>query len=70
MEKIAHRPLKTNIEVWKCEDMQKLVREAIDAHVKDASSAKSLEKILQGFYAYAPASKIMILEETATTKEK
>jgi hypothetical protein len=70
MEKIVNRPLKTNVKVWNCEDLQKLVRETIEAHIKDASEAKRLEKVLQGFYAYAPASKIMILEDLTSAKEK
>jgi hypothetical protein len=70
MEKNVNRPLNTKVEIWKCEDMKKLVHEAIEAHVKDASGAKRLEQALMGNWAYAPTSRIMILEDPDTTKEK
>jgi hypothetical protein len=37
-------PLKAN--VWKCEDLKALIKEHIEAHVKDVAVAKRLEKAL------------------------
>ncbi len=70
MAKRASRPPKVKAVVWTCQDMHKAVRQAIAAHVKDASVAGRLEKVLQGFYAYAPASKLMIIEGPASATKK
>jgi hypothetical protein len=70
MAKSASRPPKVRAQVWKCEEMHKVIREAIQAHVKDATAASRLEQVLHGFYAYAPASKLMIVDGPAATRKK
>ena len=59
---------KIKAEVWKCEDLLKTIRGAIDAHVKDAGVADRLEQAIKAFNAYRATSKIVIFDEPTSGK--
>ena len=40
------------VDVWKCKDLQAVIREQIRAHVKDVATARKLEQALGDFIAY------------------
>jgi len=61
-------PQKMKAEVWKCEDLQKAIRGAIDAHVKEAGVADRLEQALRTYYAYMATSKVVFYDEPAPGK--
>lgn len=65
---MTKKPVKTSVDVWKCEDLRKAIRESIDAHVKDAGVAERLDKALSGFYAYRATSRLMLFDEPSTKK--
>jgi hypothetical protein len=70
MAKRASTPRQVRASVWKCDELHKVVRKAIRAHVKDATAASRLEEALQGFYAYAPSSRVTVIDLPAGTRTK
>ncbi len=50
----GRRPMKVSVpvDVWKCEDLKAIIREEIQAHVKDVELAKRLEQALGDKVAY------------------
>lgn len=48
----SKRPVASKADVWKCKDLQALVKEQVRAHVKDVTLARKLEKALSDEIAY------------------
>lgn len=48
----GERPKPTPVEVWKCDDLKALIKETINAHVRDVDMAKKLEHALADEIAY------------------
>ncbi|HEV2722748.1 MAG TPA: hypothetical protein VG323_22175 [Thermoanaerobaculia bacterium] len=40
------------VDVWKCKDLQAMIKQEIRAHVKDVATARKLEQALGHFVAY------------------
>jgi len=59
---------KIEAEVWNCEDVLKVIRGTIDAHVKEAAVADRLEQALRAFYAYRATSRVVIFDEPTPGK--
>ncbi len=45
-------PKAAKVDVWKCKDLQAMIKKEIRAHVKDVDVARRLEQALGHFVAY------------------
>jgi hypothetical protein len=55
MSDISHkRPLKAAVPVdlWKCDDLKLIIKDTVQAHIKDVALAKKLEQALGDLIAY------------------
>jgi hypothetical protein len=48
----SRKPVVTKTDVWKCADLKALIKERINAHVKDVAVARRLEQALADEIAY------------------